>query len=172
MGQFLEEGEELFLGFAELFGEFGEFDEDFGEFVALAGCHAFVECFGDAGEHAFFGGLHEDEVADFLADDGENEAGAEGEVLGRAGEDVGELFEHGLKRQKVKTPKCQNTWPRCATYHRTIGDGLLGFAYALAWARPCWGRPIEVDRSGGGWRAYQIALIIRSEGCRTLYTGG
>ncbi|MBK8269235.1 MAG: hypothetical protein IPK83_13385 [Planctomycetes bacterium] len=105
--EFLEDREELFWGWAEFFGEFGEFDEDFGEFIALAGCHAFVEGSGDAGEHAFFGSLHVEEAADFLAYDGENEGGR-GEVLGRAGEDVGELFEHGLKRQKVKKSKRQN----------------------------------------------------------------
>ncbi|MBK8267955.1 MAG: hypothetical protein IPK83_06460 [Planctomycetes bacterium] len=69
--QFLENREELFWGVADLFGELGEFDEGFGEFIALAGCHAFVEGFGDAGEHSFFGGLHEEEVADFLTEDGE-----------------------------------------------------------------------------------------------------
>ncbi|MBK8271081.1 MAG: hypothetical protein IPK83_23315 [Planctomycetes bacterium] len=93
---------------AEFFGEFGEFDEDFGEFVALAWRHAFVDGFGDAGEHSLFGSLHEEEVADFLADDGENEAGGQREALGRAGEDVGELFEHCFKCQKVNTSKSQN----------------------------------------------------------------
>jgi hypothetical protein len=105
----LEEGEELFWGLAEFFGEFGEFDEGFGELFALARGHAFVDIFRKRGEHDLFGGLHECQVFDFLAEDGAEHARADGAASGQTGEeDVEQQGEHGTKRRNAEKPKRRN----------------------------------------------------------------